>query len=149
LPDESSPKALVGSAIHEVFELLSDPKKQERRKKYIFHSVLTSELHPSIDKLFSKFMVKYKIPQLDKKELDLHEMGRDLMLSTFQMGYQPHTKVLAVEKLFEIPVTDKVWIKGYIDRVCELDKDTIELTDYKSGQPFNQEKCEAEFQPFF
>lgn len=42
-------------------------------------------------------------------------------------------KILGIEDHFEIDIGNNVIINGYIDLVTELDKDTIEVIDWKTG----------------
>lgn len=152
LPDVSYPKTLLGSCIHEVLELISCPSKQGKRRLYISHSLNTKVLHPVIIKLFYKLFKRFKIPETigaGDKELNLKELGLKLLVDAFCRGYDIDLKVLDVEKKFDIQVSENVSIKGFIDKVCELSEDTLELVDYKSGVPYSVDKCETEeFQPF-
>jgi len=144
LPDEGGDKTRLGSVIHEIFELISRPSKQEQRKKYILHSIETKKLYPSLHRLFQKILNRFKIPVGE-----LRELGEQLLINAFCSGYDIKSKVLDVEKDFHIQVSENVYIKGFIDKILELDDNTLELIDYKSGAPFNDEKCNSEFQPFF
>lgn len=152
LPDVSNPKTLLGSCIHEVLELISCPSKQEKRKKYIIFSVQSKELHSVIIRLFNRLFKRYAITEVvgkGDKELNLRELGLKLLVDAFCRGYDVDLKVLDVEKKFDIQVSENISIKGFIDKVCELSEDTLELVDYKSGVPYSVDKCnEEEFQPF-
>lgn len=143
LPDESGPKTRLGSGIHELFECLSAPSKHEKRRKYIEFSIANEGLHPTIHRYLYKIYKKFTIPE------DLYLLGVKLVYTSFIKGYDRTSKVLDVEKRFEIPITEHVSIKGFIDKVIEIDKDTIELIDFKSGQPKNEIACQEEYQPYF
>lgn len=143
LPDEGGHKTHLGSLIHEIFENLSTPSKSDRRKKYVLYSIKGGTIHNVILRFYAKMLKKYKIPD------DLHDLGRKLILDAFRTGFDIKNKIIGVEKEFSIRVADDVFIKGFIDLVVELSTDTIELTDYKSGVPYNEEKCQDEYQPFF
>lgn len=143
LPDAPGPKTRLGSAIHELFETLSEPSKQVKRLRYVHFSHNKIGLEPAILRFLKKLYKRWDIPE------ELRTLGEKLVYDAFTKGYDATSKVLAVEKRFEIKVSNNIYIKGFIDKVVEVDKDTIELIDYKSGVPFNAEKCDAEFQPFF
>ncbi len=144
LPDPSKPKTRVGSMIHEILECVSTPAKFERRKAYILYAIETRTNHPVILRSLKKLCKKFEIP-----EGDLVEYAHKLMLDTFTKGYDIHCPVVAVEQEFHIKVSDKVYLKGFIDKIVEIDEETLETVDYKSGVPFNEEKCQTEFQPYF
>lgn len=150
LPDEGNPKTSLGSLIHEILEILYKPYSQEKRKKYILYVLENDKLHPIIEKIYFKKIKTFNIPKIyGKKDENLHELGLKLTINALKFGYNPNSKCINVEKEFVIPVSENVNIKGFIDKVSELDKDTIELTDYKSGAPYSYEKCGEELQPYF
>jgi hypothetical protein len=76
-------------------------------------------------------------------------LGRKLLKNAFAKGYDSISRVISVECAFDIKITENVSIKGFIDKVTEIDENTIELTDYKSGAPFSIEACQSEYQPYF
>lgn len=150
LPDAGNEKTHLGSIIHSVFEVLSDPKKpleiREKRKKLVLNSVKARSISPSLVRFYVKLCRKYKLTD------DLVTLGKELMLDAFLMGYDVNYPTVAVEDYFEIKLTENVGIRGYIDRIIDLGPkfpDSCEAKDYKSGQPFPVEKCKDEYQPYF
>lgn len=142
LPDISGDKTRNGSLLHELFELITHPKKFEKRKKYIVFSRQTGLLHNTIKRFMLKLWKKYRIPE------ELQVVGVKLAVDSFYKGFDINSKVLEVEKEFLLPLENGIFLKGFIDRVSEISEDTIELTDYKSGVPYNELKCQEEIQPF-
>jgi ATP-dependent exoDNAse (exonuclease V) beta subunit len=151
MPDKGNAKTWLGSCVHEIFELISCPQKQERRKKYILHTIKNKQLHPVLDRIYSKFLIKYKIPG-DHKD-DLHEMGKSLIINAFIQGYDHDLKVIGTEINFKLLIAEnnhfRVYINGFIDRVCEKNSEIAILTDYKTGRPFSENDCKNEYQPYF
>lgn len=150
LPEDVSPKTHLGSILHSIFECLSNPKKndqiKEYRKQLVIDSARSHSISPVLVHLLDKLLRKYGVPD------DLHDLAKDLMLDAFLKGYDVNYPVVGVEDYFEIKITDKIGIRGYIDRVIDvsaLHPDTCEAKDYKSGVPFAVEKCKEEYQPYF
>jgi RecB family exonuclease len=57
-----------------------------------------------------------------------------------------HAMVLAIEQEFRLPI-DRFEVLGYIDRVDQLDAETIEIVDYKSNRLlFSHEEVESDLQ---
>lgn len=148
LKDEGGDKTRLGSCIHEIFELISAPKKHVSRRKYIRFSIENGNLHPVILKIYKKYFKKYKIGKLTNKGEDLFDIGNNLIHNAFCKGYDSTHEVLAVEHYFRHQIGKGIYIKGYIDKILKINDTTLEMVDYKSGQPFNFEDANKKFQPF-
>lgn len=140
LEDRVGDKALLGSALHEVFELLAAPSKKNRQK-FVDYTIKNGKLHKVITKLLYKICKKYKV-------LDLLDDATDLLITTLSYGFDLSC-VIDVERHFTIPVSTNVAINGFIDKVRLVNDKILELSDYKSGQPMKPEDCESDIQPFF
>lgn len=128
----------------------------------VLHNVLNEFLEPLLDskKVFQDSLFESKKVILDgQKLLDIyesrwqedgyaskeerekyHQKGRDILKNFWRLwsdGEEP--EVLFLEKNFTFKIGDGV-IKGAIDRVDKLSDGTLEIIDYKTGNP--KEKLE-------
>jgi len=145
LPETVHKKTTLGSVIHSILECLMDTSSVVEREVYAKYSIENGTLHPTMARLYRMLIRKYGI----SGDEDIRELGETLLLKTFCHGFCEHKKIIDIERGFEIPVSPNVSITGFIDRVQEIDENTIELEDYKSGRPYSPNDCESSTQPFF
>jgi DNA helicase-2/ATP-dependent DNA helicase PcrA len=78
----------------------------------------------------------------NKKQKDeYYETGKDILKTFYETQKDHWTVPVALERSFKIRVGDYL-LKGRIDRVDQLPDGTLEILDYKTGQP--KEKVEGE-----
>lgn len=136
----SNRSAVLGNMIHKVLEILA---LQKLRKKH------TLNLRRNDYKYLTQISYNWfqrKNPDIIFKNGDL-EFCLENIEKILKSRYNPwKLKILAVEKYFEIKINkpgfdylnkqdikDFLKINGYIDLVVEVDKNTIEVIDYKTG----------------
>lgn len=147
--------ALQGNIVHKVFQLMARIRK--RGKKEIDPMLL-------LDMAWDNLIVKSpeieirKVTTRRNKETGVLNEAADyrkcrIALETVLANdhYNPYNlKVLNVEKWFALEMPGKEWqcldkdkklhqftVRGYIDLVHEIDKETIEIVDWKTGKRKN------------
>jgi RecB family exonuclease len=62
----------------------------------------------------------------------------------YEKFHSPDIKIISLEKMFRIKITNNLFLTGKIDRVDLLPKNQIEIIDYKTGrQPSEKELKES------
>ena len=56
------------------------------------------------------------------------------MKNYFDKFHSSDLKIIGLEKLFKIKITEDIFLTGKIDRIDELKKKEIEIIDYKTGK---------------
>ncbi len=129
-------KAYLGSCSHAILEDAAIHRKSKSKKKF--------DINKCINERFSEFATK--------PDLDFIMDNKDLKFVTEQVNwvfnspYNPlKLKVIETEKKFELEVQRPGFdfvkdgeikylkIRGVIDLIVEIDKDTCEVIDYKTG----------------
>lgn len=78
--------------------------------------------------------------------MDLFETGEELVRNELK-SLDPNVKVLKTEEVFDIITPEGVRIYGFIDKIEEVDKDTIKITDYKTSvTPMSYEEAKIDEQ---
>jgi hypothetical protein len=117
-------------------------KPWELHKEYKVHATncpgctLLSLLDKYHGDLYNDVKKANALDKLDKV-CPLREVvaGWDLVQGILDRNDKPlEMKVIDAEKKFTIQLADDVTITGYIDLVCEVDEETIEIRDWKTGK---------------
>lgn len=137
--DEAGPAALLGNMVHKILEVFSKASVAKVDSNHpVFDPVLMWELwfnryynnHPEISS-------KIKNDKLKKVSKGFYDL--------LNGPYTPiRDNTISVEQYFRIPLEEKRFklspkkddyftIRGLADRIDQLDKDTIEIIDYKTG----------------
>lgn len=132
LPDPGNDKSVLGTIIHLIYQCITDPTKKNR-SQYVDHAIASGGLHPVIEKLYKKLYSKHAFAK------DLYDTGVKLLLNGLIYGFEPNAKVLETEYNFEFDIGEGISTYGFIDKIQELDADTLEVRDYKSGAPVKPE----------
>ena len=145
IPSISGKKALLGTIVHHVLELMAKASKSENK----------TGLRVEHIKLLDFCWNRYKKENLGKIELN-DKKDKKFCLESIEKilcsSYNPlNLKVLATEKQFKIPILSEGFkfdyydlvkktnisgnyeMRGTMDLITEVDKDTIELIDWKTG----------------
>lgn len=132
-------KAVLGSCSHHVLEILAKCRKTGHNKlkdKYTNPDYVTRIAYNRYKKLHPEFNWTEKEYKFCRQQVD----------NVLQSRFNPLTlNVIDTEKQFQIDVKRPGFgikgepgrymrLRGTIDLVTELDKDTIELIDYKTGE---------------
>ena len=143
IPTKSGKKALLGTITHHVLELMAKAKKLGHNGGLLFDH----------EKLLDICWNRYT---KENPEMDLKKGDKKFCLSSIQKVintfYDPkNLNVLHTEKQFRIPLTDPVFkyeyydivkgvvekgnyeIRGTIDLITQVDNETIEVVDWKTG----------------
>jgi len=66
--------------------------------------------------------------------------GEKILKNYFDKFHSSDLKIIGLEKLFKIKITEDIFLTGKIDRIDELKNKEIEIIDYKTGKkPNNRE----------
>ena len=78
----------------------------------------------------------------------LYAEGIELLRTYFRCRPEAnHRQVLAIEKKFTIRIDGQFDVLGYIDRVDRIDKDTVEIIDYKTNRMiFSRDELDSDLQ---
>lgn len=108
-------------------------------------------IHQTLQKFYSEFMKNKKVNEKDllniyKKNwipigyvtIDhqnrMKKEGEKILSSYFSKFHSNKLEILALEKLFKIKISKDIFLTGKIDRVDTLNKNEIEIIDYKTGK---------------
>ena len=126
LPTEPSPAFRLGLAVHESLELAGQIwMKKEKFTK--------ADMKKIMDK-YEEMAIKEGI-----EEMEIHKEGKRLVkarVNNFELG----TKILGLEIQFgfrggeDIETKDGIPLVGAIDKVVEIDEDTLLIVDYKTSK---------------
>lgn len=146
LPDDPNPKTICGSIVHHVLEIMA------RAKKNGHYLINDKYINPNY--LLKICWVKYvrENPKLEFTQ-EHYDFCKEMLTQVLKTAYNPlKQKIVAAEAFFELNMNDKgfqykyknhvdgspkegnLMVRGIIDLVIELDEDTIEIVDYKTGQ---------------
>ncbi|MFA6391006.1 MAG: ATP-dependent DNA helicase [Patescibacteria group bacterium] len=108
-------------------------------------------IHQTLQKFYGEFMKNKKINEKDLLSIykrnwipigystfdhqnRMKKEGEKILSSYFAKFHSNNLKVLALEKLFKIKISKDIFLTGKIDRVDKLNKNEIEIIDYKTGK---------------
>jgi DNA helicase-2/ATP-dependent DNA helicase PcrA len=82
----------------------------------------------------------------DYQEQEYRKAGRE-QLEAFHRSYSAApADVLYQEKTFELPLEHNVVITGRMDQVNRIEKNAVEIVDYKTGRPKDEKKAGEDLQ---
>lgn len=144
--------ALQGSIVHKVLELMA--RRKRRGKSDIDPMSLLDSVWDKLTAKSPEIEIRRVTTRIDKKTGELKEAADykkcRVALETVlaDQFYNPYnSKVLDAERWFSLELPGEEWecldkdgkshqftVRGYIDLTHEIDKDTIEINDWKTGQ---------------
>lgn len=135
IESKTGQKASIGNAVHGVLESMARAKKIGRHtqsRKYNDPDYLI--------KIWSEKEIK-KYPYLEWSRADRKAVEKHVA-HVLASDYHPHKlNVIATEKQFRLEVARSpfkdFYLGGTIDLITELDKDTLEIVDWKTGRRTN------------
>jgi ATP-dependent DNA helicase UvrD/PcrA len=82
----------------------------------------------------------------DYHEDEYRKEGRRQLEEFYKLYVERPADVLYQEKPFELPLDNDVIVTGRIDQVNRIDKNRVEVIDYKTGRPKDPKKTAQDFQ---
>ncbi|MEK7109698.1 MAG: PD-(D/E)XK nuclease family protein, partial [Patescibacteria group bacterium] len=64
--------------------------------------------------------------------------GEKMLVNFYNKFHSLNLKIIGLEKLFKIKITEDIFLTGKIDRIDSLNKNEIEIIDYKTGKKPNE-----------
>ena len=108
-------------------------------------------IHKTLQDFYSDFLKNKKVDkkrllELYKKswipigysskahEYRMKKEGEKILKNYFDKFHSSDLKIIGLEKLFKIKITEDIFLTGKIDRIDELKNKEIEIIDYKTGK---------------
>jgi len=130
-PWEESEALEFGKFIHKMLQLYQKRLIEVQKKKDV------QWIADNYDEIYKNYMGKY-----DKK---YNQKGKEIL--NFAMGIDfDYTKAVSVEHKFSARLNKDVFINGVFDRAERLTPKTFMITDWKTGEPKQQDKMEEDLQ---
>jgi len=140
--DQSGPAAILGNIAHKYLETLSlaaIESKKTGNNLFPNEEELWDLCYAYYSKKSPSVVEQIKNPKIKSVSKGLHNLCRG--------SYSPYTdKTISAEQRFQIQVKDPIFLldykdeepkyislNGFIDRVDQINKDTVEIIDYKTG----------------
>jgi len=82
----------------------------------------------------------------DYHEQQYRRAGRDQLQAFYNTYSAAPANVLHQEKRFELPLEHEIVVTGRIDQINQIDRDGIEIVDYKTGRPRDEKKASEDLQ---
>ncbi len=128
LPTPYSSIVSFGNSIHKTLQVFYQKFKKDPNLKEID---LINIYHKNWIPLgYSSFLQQQK----NKQE------GEIILKNFFNLYHKQNIKILDIEKPFKIKILSNIYLTGKIDRVDIINKDEIEIIDYKTGKKPDKKK---------
>ena len=79
-------------------------------------------------------------------QVRMREDGKKMLVNFYKKFHSSDLNIIALEKLFKIKITNNIFLTGKIDRVDSLNKNEIEIIDYKTGKKPNERELSKSLQ---
>jgi DNA helicase-2/ATP-dependent DNA helicase PcrA len=79
-------------------------------------------------------------------ERKMKKEGEKILEEFYKKYHSKNLRILDLEKWFKIKIGNNIFISGFIDRVDLLDKDRLEIIDYKTGKQPERKELEHSLQ---
>ena len=123
-----------GTAIHEALEFM--------------HGEVSKSGEPPSDALYERTLNVFMDSATNNNlsDLDLFEEGRNMLISRLD-NVDPEEKVVGLELKFELETPNGTPFLGSIDKLIELDPETVVIIDYKTSRTaLTQEEADTDIQ---
>ena len=72
--------------------------------------------------------------------------GKKMLINFYKKLHSPDLKIIALEKLFKIKISNDIFLTGKIDRIDKVNKYGVEIIDYKTGKKPNEREITKNLQ---
>ena len=120
-------------------------------------------IHQTLQKFYAEFLKNKKINQKDlisiyektwipigyaslTHQTRMKEEGKKMLVNFYKKFHSFDLKIIVLEKLFKIKITKDIYLTGKIDRIDSLNKNEIEIIDYKTGKKPNERELSKSLQ---
>ncbi len=120
-------------------------------------------IHQSLQKFYTEFLKNKKINQKNlltiyertwvpigyvslTHQTRMKEEGKKMLVNFYKKFHSSNLKIIALERLFKIKITNDIFLTGKIDRIDSLNKNEIEIVDYKTGKKPNERELSKSLQ---
>ena len=76
----------------------------------------------------------------------MKEEGKKMLVNFYKKFHSSSLKIVALEKLFKIKIANDIFLTGKIDRIDSINKNEIEIIDYKTGKKPNERELSKSLQ---
>ncbi|MDO8741883.1 MAG: PD-(D/E)XK nuclease family protein, partial [Candidatus Roizmanbacteria bacterium] len=108
-------------------------------------------IHQTLQKFYTEFLKNKKTNKKDllsiyKKtwmpigyaslvhQTRMKEEGKKMLVNFYKKFHSSNLKIIALERLFKIKIADDIFLTGKIDRIDSINKNEVEIIDYKTGK---------------
>lgn len=134
IPVPAGAAASFGASLHAaLYHLYSELKTGK--------VIAKEELSALLEKVWMP--VGYKSKDHEEK---MKKKGQEALVKFYETAFSSKTRPLALEENFSLPLSPDLKIRGKIDRVDEVDKNKIEIIDYKTGKVPTQKEIDQNLQ---
>lgn len=120
-------------------------------------------IHQTLQKFYTEFLKNKKINQKNlltiyertwvpigyvslTHQIRMKEEGKKMLVNFYKKFHSSNLKIIALERLFKIKITSDIFLTGKIDRIDSINKNEIEIIDYKTGKKPNERELFKSFQ---
>ncbi|SRR5579875_245379 len=82
----------------------------------------------------------------DYQEQEYRKAGREQLEAFYKTYSAEPANVMYQEKAFELPLGHEVIVTGRIDQINRIDRDTVEIVDFKTGKPRDAKTADKDLQ---
>jgi RecB family exonuclease len=140
LPEMNRPSKAteVGSVVHEVLEKYALGEKDWEK-----------QLDHSLVKFAPWKLIGEEMKDVDECPKDMREACMKMIQTAFDRDDKPFSRKIVgtPEQKFDENLSKEIPVLGYIDLVTEIDKDTIEIRDWKTGKQAKEGELREDLQP--
>ncbi|KKP60699.1 MAG: hypothetical protein UR54_C0009G0029 [Candidatus Roizmanbacteria bacterium GW2011_GWA2_34_18] len=120
-------------------------------------------IHQTLQKFYTEFLKNKKINQKNlltayektwipigyaslTHQIRMKEEGKKMLVNFYKKFHSSSLKIVALEKLFKIKIANDIFLTGKIDRIDSINKNEIEIIDYKTGKKPNERELSKSLQ---
>ncbi len=120
-------------------------------------------IHQTLQKFYGEFIKNKKINEKDLLNIykanwipigylnldhqnRMKKEGEKMLVNFYDKFHSSDLKIIGLEKLFKIKIANDIFLTGKIDRIDEINKNEIEIIDYKTGKKPNERELTKSLQ---
>ena len=140
-PQDTNEKTVIGSAIHEFYEVLSKKRHKKLVDEFINNQILSE----------NKVLYSFTVRILKKYNLSFDKWIKDfenLIIAGLSDDFYQKDSIESYDPEYEFTLTSKDYIvRGFIDKYAKFEGDRIKIFDYKSqAKMFTEEEISSNIQ---